>query len=107
MSLDYFQRIDTLMFASKHAKGMSLRYDSICLLSPIVADLNCRICHANVVWMSFYLTYWIIIFLRIGFSPKASGFCPFGDATDLEESGDIAVVCLIQALCLKSDMPQC
>jgi len=30
-------------------------------------------------------------------SPKASGFCPFGDATGLEESGGRAVACLIQA----------
>ena len=30
-------------------------------------------------------------------SPKASGFCPFGDATGLEESGGRTVVCLIQA----------
>ena len=25
----YFQCVDTLLFASKHAKGMSLRYDTI------------------------------------------------------------------------------
>ena len=51
----------------------------------------------NVVWLSFYLTYWIIKFLENGFSPKASGFCPFGDATGLEESGARTVVWLIQA----------
>ena len=32
-----------------------------------------------------------------GFSPKASGFYPFGDATDLIEGGVSAVVWLIQA----------
>ena len=33
-----------------------------------------------------------------GFSPKASGFYPFGDATALTGEGDVgAVVCLIQA----------
>ena len=32
-----------------------------------------------------------------GFSPKASGFYPFGDATDLEEGGVGDVVWLIQA----------
>ena len=32
-----------------------------------------------------------------GFSPKASGFYPFGDATDLKEGGVGAVVWLIQA----------
>ena len=59
-----------------------------------------------------------------GFSPKASGFYPFGDATDLAGEGGVGdVVCLIQAsasnhkpkepslwfaiyvVCLKSDMP--
>ena len=33
-----------------------------------------------------------------GFSPKASGFYPFGDATDLKEGGVGAVVWMIQAL---------
>ena len=61
----------------------------------------------------------------IGFSPKASGFYPFGDATDLAgEVGVGDVVWLIQdtasnhkpkgrffwfviyVVCLKSDMPQ-
>ena len=51
---------DTLLFASKHAKGMSLRCDAI-----------------------FYSLFQIIWFLKFGFSPKASGFYPFGDATDL------------------------
>ena len=33
-----------------------------------------------------------------GFSPKASGFCPFGDATDLAGEGGVGdVVWLIQA----------
>ena len=32
-----------------------------------------------------------------GFSPKASGFYPFGDGTDLIEGGVGAVVWLIQA----------
>ena len=32
-----------------------------------------------------------------GFSPKASGFYPFGDGTDLIEGGVSAVVWLIQA----------
>ena len=36
--------------------------------------------------------YWV------GFSPKASGFYPFGDATDLAGEGGVgAVVWLIQA----------
>ena len=44
--------------------------------------------------------YWV------GFSPKTSGFNPFGDASDLAwEDGVRVVVWLIQA-CLKSDMPQ-
>ena len=61
---------------------------------------------------------------RVGFSPKASGFYPFGDATDLAGEGGVGdVVWLIQAsasnhkpkepslwfaiyvVCLKSDMP--
>ena len=41
-----------------------------------------------------------------GFSPKASGFYPFDDATDLAGEGGIGdVVWMIQA-CLKSDRPQ-
>ena len=62
--------------------------------------------------------------IRFGFSPKASGFYPFGDATDLAGEGGVGdVVWLIQAsasnhkpkepslwfaiyvVCLKSDMP--
>ena len=36
--------------------------------------------------------------MKIGFSPKASGFYPFGDTTDLAgEDGVGAVVWLIQA----------
>ena len=61
---------------------------------------------------------------RVCFSPKASGFYPFGDATDLAGEGGVGdVVWLIQAsasnhkpkepslwfaiyvVCLKSDMP--
>ena len=34
---------------------------------------------------------------RVGFSPKASGFYPFGDGTDLIEGGVKGVVWLIQA----------
>ena len=35
---------------------------------------------------------------RVGFSPKASGFYPFGDATALAGEGGVGdVVCLIQA----------
>ena len=62
---------------------------------------------------------------RVCFSPKASGFYPWGDATALAGEGGVGdVVCLIQAsasnhkpkgrffwfvvyvVCLKSDMPQ-
>ena len=36
--------------------------------------------------------------MKIGFSPKASGFHPFGDATALAGEGDVGdMVCLIQA----------
>ena len=49
-------------------------------------------------WCDFYSRFRVIWFLKIGFSPKASGFCPFGDATDLAgESGVGDVVWLIQA----------
>ena len=35
---------------------------------------------------------------RVGFSPKASGFYPFGDATDLAGEGGVGdVVWMIQA----------
>ena len=41
------------------------------------------------------------------FSPKASGFYPVGDATDLAGEGSVGdVVWLISSLGLKSDMPQ-
>ena len=70
--------------AAKHAKGMSLRDDAI-LPSPIVADIIHRICQAKGIGVSFYLRFRII--LNIGFSPKASGFYPFADATDLKEVG--------------------
>ncbi|MDY2592216.1 MAG: hypothetical protein SOW33_05275 [Sodaliphilus sp.] len=40
----------------------------------------------------------IIRFLKIGFSPKARGFYPFGDATALAGEGGVGdVVWLIQA----------
>ena len=52
------------------------------IMPPIVADINHRTCHAKGIRVSIYLPYWIIGFLKIGFSPKASGFSPFGDATD-------------------------
>ena len=49
--------------------------------------------------MSFYSRFRIIGFLKIGFSPKASGFYSFGDATALPSEGGVGVVVwLIQAL---------
>ncbi|MDY3289267.1 MAG: hypothetical protein SPI73_01590 [Sodaliphilus sp.] len=44
--------------------------------------------------------YWV------GFSPKASGFYPFGDATALAGEGGVRVVVWLIQACLKSDMPQ-
>ena len=44
--------------------------------------------------------YWV------GFSPKASGFNPFGDASDLAGEGGVRVVVWLIQACLKSDMPQ-
>ena len=38
---------------------------------------------------------------QVGFSPKASGFYPFGDATALAGEGGVGGV-----VCLKSAMPQ-
>ena len=68
------------------------------IMPPIVADINHRTCHAKGIRVSIYLPYWIIGFLKIGFSPKASGFYPFGDATALAgECGVGDVVWLIQA----------
>ena len=40
------------------------------------------------------------------FSPKASGFYPFGDATALAWEGGVRVVVWLIQACLKSDMPQ-
>ena len=45
--------------------------------------------------------YWV------GFSPKASGFNPFGDASDLAWEGGVRVVVWQIQACLRSDMPQC
>ena len=42
----------------------------------------------------------------IGFSPKASGFSPFGDATDLVRGRRWCCGVADSSLCLKSDMPQ-
>ena len=42
---------------------------------------------------------------RVGFSPKASGFYPFGDAPTSYEGGVRGVEWLIQAI-LKSAIPQ-
>ena len=44
--------------------------------------------------------YWV------GFSPKASGFNPFGDASDLAWEGGVRVVVWQIQACLRSDMPQ-
>ena len=50
------------------------------------------------IWLSFCSRFRIVGFLKIGFSPKASGFYPFGDTTDLAGEGGVgAVVWLIQA----------
>ena len=54
-------------------------------------------------WNASHLALFLFAFsdsliLKIGFSPKASGFYPFGDATDLAGEGGVgAVVWLIQA----------
>ena len=54
--------------------------------------------NAKGIGVSFYLRFRIIWFLKIGFSPKASGFYLFGDATDLTGEGGVGdVVWLIQA----------
>ena len=42
---------------------------------------------------------------RVGFSPKASGFYPFGDATALAGEGGVGGVA-DSSFGLKSDMPQ-
>ena len=39
-----FQCVDTLLFASKHAKGMSLRYDAILALSDNLISEDCFLC---------------------------------------------------------------
>ena len=42
----------------------------------------------------------------VGFSPKASGFYPFDDATDLAGEGGVGDVVWMIQVCLKSDRPQ-
>ena len=42
----------------------------------------------------------------VGFSPKASGFHPFGDATDLVRGRREGCGVADSSLSLKSDMPQ-
>ena len=70
------------------------------------------IIRASVKWLIFNIVsqLWADVNYHVptgfGFSPKASGVYPFGDATDLAGEGGVGdVVWLIQA-CLKSDMPQ-
>ena len=68
-----FQCVDTLLFASKHAKGMSLRYDAIFALSDNLISED---------W----------------FFAEGERFFPFGDATALAGEGGVGdVVWLIQA----------
>ena len=43
---------------------------------------------------------------RVGFSPKASGFYPFGDATDLVRGRREGCGLADSSTSLKSDMPQ-
>ncbi|MDY3736117.1 MAG: hypothetical protein SO029_03680, partial [Sodaliphilus sp.] len=43
---------------------------------------------------------------RVWFSPKASGFYPFGDATDLVRGRREGCGVADSSPCLKSDMPQ-
>ena len=43
---------------------------------------------------------------RVGFSPKASGFYPFGDATDLVRGRRWWCGVADSSICLKSDIPQ-
>ena len=43
---------------------------------------------------------------RVGFSPKTSGFYPFGDATDLVRGRRLCCGVADSSLGLKSDMPQ-
>ncbi|MDY5417267.1 MAG: hypothetical protein SPG92_04820 [Sodaliphilus sp.] len=43
---------------------------------------------------------------RVGFSPKASGFYPFGDATDLVRGRREGCGVADSSPSLKSDMPQ-
>ena len=44
--------------------------------------------------------------MKIGFSPKASGFYPFGDATDLVRGRREGCGLADSSPSLKSDMPQ-
>ena len=44
------------------------------------------------IWLSFCSRFRIVWFLKIGFSPKASGFYPVGDATDLAGEGGVSAV---------------
>ena len=54
--------------------------------------------HVPTLWCDFYSCFRINWFLKIGFSPKARGFYPFGDATALAGEGGVrGVGWLIQA----------
>ena len=57
------------------------------------------------IWYYNYGRTWSITSLP-GFSPKASGFYPFGDATDLVRGLRWWCGVADSSLCLKSDMPQ-
>ena len=52
-------------------------------INYLTKNTNCRIPPRIMHSGLFYSRFRIIWFLKIGFSPKASGFYPVGDATDL------------------------
>ena len=72
-------------------------------LSKTILHGRDAILRVHVKWLIFnmILQFWADVKYHVptglGFSPKASGFYPFGDATDLEEGGVGDVVWLIQA----------
>ena len=81
----------------RRVKRLFLRY-SLSIWKLFLLFQCFRQSHVPTLWCDFYSCFRINWFLKIGFSPKARGFYPFGDATALAGEGGVrGVGWLIQA----------
>ena len=90
MPLACFQCVDNLPFAAKHTKGESTekveKRDFRAVSNGYKPPQNLYFIHY---FYSFLVLSKYHVPTGFGFSPKASGFYPFGDATDL--AGEVGV----------------